>query len=89
MKKGLSTYKSYNVHVSQYSTYMYSHIIIALQAPTPSGASVDVLAVRSPSPEQQWENGATGGWGESPKAELDFVADRDIEDLTKQLEKER
>ncbi|XP_064392679.1 merlin-like isoform X2 [Halichondria panicea] len=57
-------------------------------APTPSGASVDVLTVRSPSPEQQWANDATGGWGESPRAELDLVADRDIEDLTKQLEKE-
>ncbi len=55
----------------------------------PSGASVDVLTVDSPSPEQQWASGASSGWGESPRGELDFGTDRDIEDLTKQLERER
>ena len=51
---------------------------------------MDVLTARSPSPMHQWTGGSVGsGWGESPHGELDFGADRDIEDLTKQLEKER
>lgn len=58
-------------------------------APPPSGASVDVLTARSPSPMHQWASETVeSGWGDSPHRELDFGTDRDIEDLTKQLEKE-
>ena len=53
----------------------------------PSGASVDVLTARPLSPDQ-W-SGSPDQWAESPHAELEFGPDGDIEDLTKQLEKER